>query len=120
MIQLQPENDIVHFYLKQPHFKYLSMIAAFYIRLIFPAIEIYKSLEPFLNDYRKLRAKEGDGAVYLTHVDEFIDDLLTKERVCGIALPRLTKREILEDNEGLEPRVSLIQSEIESSSDDSD
>lgn len=45
----------------------------------------------------------------MTHIDEFIDDLLTKERVCELILPRLTKRDVLEDTEGLAPRSSKLE-----------
>lgn len=46
----------------------------------------------------------------LTYMDEFVDDLLTKERVCDVILPRLTKREVLEDTEGLKKRKSTLVS----------
>lgn len=62
-----------------------------------------------LQDYRKLRFRNMDGSYRLTHMDEFIDDLLTQERVCDTILPRLTKRELLEEREGLEPRISLLE-----------
>jgi pre-mRNA-splicing factor 38A len=50
------------------------------------------------------------GGYSLTHFDEFIDELLTQERVCDIILPRLTQRAVLEESEGLEPRKSLLVS----------
>ena len=31
-------------------------------------------------------------------MDEFVDQLLTEERVCDIILPRLAKRQVLEEN----------------------
>ena len=48
------------------------------------------------------------GGYSLTYFDEFIDDLLTQERVCDIILPRLTQRSVLEETEGLPPRKSLL------------
>lgn len=48
----------------------------------------------------------------MTYFDEFIDQLLTEERVCDVILPRLTKREVLEDTEGLAPRQSLLVSDV--------
>lgn len=48
------------------------------------------------------------GGYSLTHFDEFIDELLTQERVCDIILPRLTQRSVLEETEGLPPRKSLL------------
>ena len=50
------------------------------------------------------------GGYTLTWFDEFIDDLLTQERVCDIILPRLTQRSVLEETEGLPPRKSLLVS----------
>jgi pre-mRNA-splicing factor 38A len=37
-----------------------------------------------------------------------VDQLLTEERVCDIILPRLMKREVLEETEGLAPRTSVL------------
>ena len=51
------------------------------------------------------------GGYSLTYFDEFVDDLLTKDRVCDIILPRLTQRAVLEETEGLPPRQSLLVSE---------
>lgn len=78
-----------------------------YIRLTFRSIEVYEILEPLMKDYRKLRYRQV-GGYYLTTFDEFIDDLLTQDRVCDIILPRLTQRSVLEEVEGLPPRKSLL------------
>lgn len=107
IIQLQPENEIILEYLRQPHFKYLSALAAFYVRLFFPPAEIYATLEPMYADYRKLKFRTAAG-VALIHMDEFIDQLLTQARVCETSLPRLPKREALEDDGQLEPREPLL------------
>jgi pre-mRNA-splicing factor 38A len=48
-------------------------------------------------------------------MDEFVDALLTEERVCDIILPRLTKREVLEETEGLPERVSSLLDAMEGS-----
>jgi pre-mRNA-splicing factor 38A len=112
LIQLQPEEDIILEYLNQKDFKYLRAIAAFYIRLFYKSEDIYKLLEPLLNDYRKLRIRTT-GGVHLTYMDEFVDSLLNEMRVCDTALPRLTKRVVLEDSELLDPRTSELQSEFE-------
>jgi hypothetical protein len=50
------------------------------------------------------------GGYQLTYFDEFIDQLLTEERVCEVILPRLTRRDILEETEGLAKRTSLLVS----------
>lgn len=117
LLQIQPQHEIVLEYLNQTEFKYLRAVAAFYIRLAYPAVQTYQLLEPLLGDYRKLRLRSMAG-VTLTFMDQFIDDLLHQERVCDIALPRLPKRLTLEDNDQLEPREPLI--EVESSEEGED
>ena len=44
------------------------------------------------------RRRLGDGTFVLTHMDEFIEELLREEMVCDIALPHLPKRIKLEAN----------------------
>ena len=46
-------------------------------------------------------------------MDVFADDLLNKDRIFDINLPRVTSREVLEDMEILEPRVSPLEEELE-------
>lgn len=57
-----------------------------------------------LEDYRKLRYRNLDGSYRLITMDEFVDELLTEERVCEVQLPRLTLRKVLEETEGLPKR----------------
>ncbi|RAO68795.1 uncharacterized protein BHQ10_004807 [Talaromyces amestolkiae] len=136
MLQLAPDKDIVLEYLNftdpgsgdeenpedreidgevvkgRGDFKYLRALAAFYIRLTFEAAEIYKYLEPLLLDYRKLKRRMRENYV-LTNVDQFIDDLLTKDRVCATSLWKLPSRQMLEDLDLLEERVSPLADELE-------
>lgn len=53
------------------------------------------------------------GGFIPTTFDDFVDELLTKDRVCDIILPRLTRRDVLEETEGLAPRKSLLDDEPE-------
>ena len=109
LLQLAPGDDILEEYLRfgGEKFKYLRALAVFYIRLTRPDKEVYALLEPFLEDRRKLRRK-GRNGTSLTYMDEFVDDLLTKDRVCATSLWKMRKRDILEDLEILEPRVSPL------------
>ncbi|EAS31222.3 RNA binding protein [Coccidioides immitis RS] len=100
-------------------FKYLRALAAFYIRLTFEPVEVYNVLEPLLSDYRKLKRRTKDGFV-LTYMDQFVDDLLNKDRVCGTSLWKLPARRILEDLDMLEERVSPLGEELEDIDRDSD
>ncbi|PGH16198.1 hypothetical protein AJ79_01965 [Helicocarpus griseus UAMH5409] len=146
MLQLAPEKDIVLEYLnfhapeEEDHdrdpededrdgdsgvvkavgdFKYLRALAAFYIRLTFNAAEVYTTLEPLLSDYRKLKRRTKDGFV-LTYIDQFVDDLLTKDRVCGTSLWKLPSRTQLEDLDLLEERISPLAAEIDEIDNESD
>lgn len=88
--------------------RYLRALAAFYIRLTFDAVDVFETLEPMLEDYRKLRYRNLDGSYRLITMDEFVDELLTEERVCEVILPRLTLRKVLEETEGLPKRRSKL------------
>ena len=113
LLQLIPGRDIVLEYLHQTEFKYLSALAAFYVRLTFDAKDVYLTLEPLLSDYRKLRRRTKEGGYSLTYIDQFIDDLLTKDRVCGTSLRKLPRRTILEDLGQLEMRESPLGEELD-------
>lgn len=111
MLQLHLEREIVDEYLNAggEDFKYLRALAAFYVRLTSETSEdVYKRLEPFLNDARKLRVR-GNNGFRLTFMDEFVDSLLVKDRVCATSLWKLVPRETLEEEDKLEERVSPVQ-----------
>ncbi|CAO1617781.1 unnamed protein product [Jaminaea pallidilutea] len=120
LLQLQPQKEIVLEYLAAKDFKYLRALAAFYVRLVFPSIEVYSLLEPMLEDYRKIRRRQLDGSYALTHLDVFVDELLSEETVCEVVLPRLTKREVLEETEGIEPRISKLEEALLAGEEDGD
>ncbi|KAI3321627.1 PRP38-domain-containing protein [Xylariaceae sp. AK1471] len=109
LLQLAPSDQILEEYLGHggERFKYLRALACFYVRLTRKAERVYEVLERYLVDGRKLRWKGRQG-VKLSFVDQFVDDLLTKERVCATSLWQMPKREILEDLDLLEPRVSPL------------
>ena len=120
LLQLLPERAIILEYLNQPDFKYLSALAAFYVRLTFDAVDVYKTLEPLLGDFRKLRRRNKDGESFLTYMDQFVDDLLAKDRVCGTTLWKLPQRSILEDLGQLDERISPLGEEIDEIDQDTD
>ena len=70
------------------------------------------TLEPLLGDFRKLKRRTRDGW-QLTYVDQFVDDLLVKSRVCATTLPKINPRLFLEDEDTLEPRVRGLGAELE-------
>lgn len=109
LLQLAPGDDVLREYLHHggDKFKYLRALAVFYIRLTRRAKDVYTLLEPYLEDRRKLRRK-GRAGTTLTYMDEFVDDLLVKDRVCGTSLWKMPSRDLLEDLDELEPRVSPL------------
>ncbi|CAH8661219.1 unnamed protein product [Schistosoma bovis] len=94
-------------------FRYARALGAFYLRLVGDSVEIYKYLETLYNDFRRLKFQDKMGNFSLIYMDDFIDQLLTEERVCDVILPRLQKREVLEELNGLEPRQSLLNEDLE-------
>jgi pre-mRNA-splicing factor 38A len=114
LLTLTPDKDIVLEYLERggDEWKYLRALAAFYVRLTFPAVEVYLVLEKYLEDRRKLRRRRKEGYT-LTYMDEFVDELLTKDRVCGTSLWKLPSRQVLEDEGRLDERVSPLQAELD-------
>ncbi|KAK3371995.1 PRP38 family-domain-containing protein [Podospora didyma] len=109
LLQLAPSDAVLEEYLNfgGEKFKYLRALAVFYVRLTRQDKDVYTTLEPFLEDRRKLRRK-GRAGTSLTYMDEFVDDLLSKDRVCATSLWKMRKRDILEDLDMLEPRVSPL------------
>ncbi len=80
--------------------------------MTFDPPDVYKTLEPLLADYRKLKRRVRTGYT-LTHIDQFIDELLTKDRVCATSLWKLPARQQLEDLDLLEERISPLGKEID-------
>lgn len=46
-------------------------------------------------------------------MDDFIDQLLSEDRVCDVILPRIQKRSVLEESNLLEVRQSLLNEDLE-------
>ncbi|KAI6218632.1 Pre-mRNA-splicing factor 38 [Aphelenchoides fujianensis] len=120
MLQLQPDKEIILEFLRQEDYKYLRALAAMYIRLTFSSVEIYKCLELLYRDYRKLRYMNRMGRFELLHMDEFIDHLLRNENYCDIQLPRLQKRQALEDTDQLKLYESALDEDLEQLSSESE
>ncbi|KAL4422553.1 hypothetical protein ABPG75_008750 [Micractinium tetrahymenae] len=113
MLQIQPDKDIIVEFIKNDDFKYLRLLGAFYMRLVGRPLDVYQYLEPLYNDYRKVRERSLGGKQELSHVDELIDAMLTKDRLFTIALPRLPSRLTLEKAGQLEPRISVLDEEFD-------
>jgi len=61
-------------YIKNPDFKYVRILGAFYLRLVGRPVDIYKYLELLYSDYRKVRHRTNQGYTsgYL-HIYFFMD-----------------------------------------------
>lgn len=108
LLQIQPSLEIVEEYISQEDFKYLRVLGLFYYRMVAPAAQTYRRLEAHLADRRKLRMRISNGLYCLTFVDEVVDELLSKDRVFDVILPRLPLRTTLEDTEELDARPMLL------------
>lgn len=113
MLQIQPEKDIVVEFIRNEDFKYVRALGAAYMRLTGTSLDCYKYLEPLYYDYRKMRIMNRDGKFELIHMDEYIDNLLRDDRAFDVILPRIQKRNVLEESNQLETRVSAIEEDIE-------
>lgn len=112
MLQIQPAKEIIVEFIKNDDFKYLRLLGAFYMRLVGRAVDVYQYLEPLLNDYRRVRVRAAGGTFELSHIDALIDDMLRRDYLFDIALPRLPSRQALEKAAQLEPRVSVLEEEF--------
>ncbi len=114
LLTLTPDKDIILEYLNRggEEWKYLRALAAFYVRLTFDPADVYNTLEPFLEDNRKLRRRRKEEYT-LMHMDEFVDELLIADRSCATSLWKLPTREALEDQGLLEERISPMQAELD-------
>ena len=113
LLELDVEKEIIDEYLENEDFKYLRALACFFVRLTADdSVEVHKRLEKYLEDSRKLRRRGNQGWT-LIHVDEFVDDLLTKDRVCATSLWKLVPRQQLEDEDKLEERFSPVAHMLE-------
>ena len=113
LLQIQPPVEAVEEYIVQAEYKYLRLLGAFYYRLVGRGVEVWRTLEGLLADYRKVRRRKEDGGWEVVHVDEVVDELLQCEKSFSISLPRLMRREQLELMGRLEPRRSALMDLIE-------
>ena len=114
MLQIQPDFDIVQLMINKSEslFKYMRVLALFYLRLVGTPLQIYKTLEPIYEDFRKVRYELKNGWK-LMYMDEVVHDLLTEPVVCNIQLPRLPKRVLLINSQRLPKRISPLQKELD-------
>jgi pre-mRNA-splicing factor 38A len=108
LLQLGPARDVVEEFLTQERFKYATVLAATYLRLVGTAVDVYNTLEKLYADYRKISYRKGSGDYELTTVDQVIDDLLLSNELFSILSPRLQHRHVLCDLGQLQTRKSAL------------
>lgn len=117
LLQLQPSEEIVLTYIEAEEHKYLRLLGALYYRYVFPSAKVYNVLEPLLVDFRRIRIRQRDGTFALKRFDELIWTLLREDKWFDCVMPRLTKRQVLEDSGDLpSARHSIIEEEYTAAS----
>ncbi|CAN3352900.1 hypothetical protein DICA3_E02388 [Diutina catenulata] len=130
LLEIAPSEEIVKAYLDQMgsrELKYLTAVVLVYVRLAMTSSAVYRLLEPYYVDYRKLRlalrTPEFDPVTKiarhytLTTMDQLVDDLLTQKRVVDVLLPRLVPRLTLLERGEIGPREYAVTIAAESESD---
>jgi pre-mRNA-splicing factor 38A len=112
LLQIQPEREIILAFMKNPKYKYITILGLFYWRLVASPKEIYTELENFYGDYRRLRIRDKNGSIIVGHVDAIADSLLSNEFEFDLILPRIPKRITLEEEDGLAIRISPLEKEL--------
>lgn len=120
LLELEPSQEILDAYITQlgyNEFKYLTALILHYVRLVFPSGYVYNQFDAYYEDYRKLRIKlkspEFDSNSMpihykLTYMDQWVDELVTQERVVDIILPRLVPRQLLVQKGEVQPRKYYV------------
>ncbi|OBA23341.1 PRP38-domain-containing protein [Metschnikowia bicuspidata var. bicuspidata NRRL YB-4993] len=103
MLEIEPPIEIVRIYLDQngyQEFKYLTALTLLYCRMVMGAADFYVLHDEYIKDYRKLRFKGKNPTVTdeipvhykIKHMDEWVDELATEERVVDIKIPYMGLR----------------------------
>ena len=111
-LQISPEEEIIDELLNDPENKYLRALTVFYIRLTYNSLKIYNKLEKLYNDYKKLVYIDNSGEYKIIYMDELVENLIENESVFDIVLPKIIKRNVLEENGQLKERKSVLENEI--------
>lgn len=124
LLEINPSSEILKIYLNQDKFKYLIVLVLMFIRMTKKSEEIYNLFDNYITNFAKLRIQLNDPefvngipkSYSICYLDEFVDDLLTKQRVVDVILPRLVPRQILIDKGLIGERQYLVTSLTEEKS----
>lgn len=118
LLQIQPDKKVIYTLIDNSHYKYVRALGLFYLRLVGSSSEVYAACEKVLTDYRPLVVRHHDGSFSVIHVDELADSLLRLDICYDVVLPRLVKRDVLEDQGKIGPKVSVIEAALEDADED--
>lgn len=124
MLELEPLDEIVQLYLSQNgynEFKYLTAMALLYCRMVSNGPTVYSLYDQYIEDYRKLRVQlktpkfvqDRPIRYELSHLDEWVELLVTSDVVVDVTLPYLNPRLVYVDRGEIEPR-RFIESDSDS------
>ena len=93
LLELEPSKEVIYYILNTKSWqnKHLRLLAALYVRFVFPPEEVYLILEDQLTYYFKIAVLREDG-YHVEHYDEVINSFLNDKFWCGITFPPLTPR----------------------------
>lgn len=133
LLEIEPSTHIVDICINQMgtnQFKYMTALFMIYVRLAWKSEDVYRKLEPFYADRRKIRVLLKSPIVVnglptqysLSYIDSWCDELLHDLRAADVILPKLAPRLLLERKAIMEPRKYYFSDEEMSSlqSDDSE
>ena len=109
LLQLQPDMDVVVELIENDSFKYVRVLAAFYLRLVGSPLDVYTHLEPLLRDRRRIRIANAEGSFSLSHVDESVWAMLSGDALFDTALPRIPYKHTLVNAGRMRRRQSTME-----------
>jgi pre-mRNA-splicing factor 38A len=108
LLDIQPNKEILSYYINQTHFKYLRLLAALYVRMTANSADVYTILEPLYADRRKILFQTTSGQYEIKYIDEIIELLLNQPKVFDIMLPFMNTRLQLESAKKLKPMQAYL------------
>lgn len=103
LLELEPSKEVILGFLhtKAWQMKHLRLLAALYVRFVFPPEEVYIILEEMLGQYNKVAVLREEG-YKVEYFDTVIASFINDKFWCGITFPPLTPRN------NLPPRVTPL------------
>lgn len=91
LLQINPDKNII-LEMLYSDYKYISALAALFIRLNYSSKYVYEMLGPLLKNYKKLKQRNIDGSFNIIFNDEYIWLLLNNKEIFNITLPLISNK----------------------------